>query len=157
MTRKFYWIAVSILLGSGTILLSQSNEGPKSEEYLLLGSANRGAGEPVVFVNPKDPDNIIVVAMATLNRLPSGEAPIPRGPTPEGGRNAAGVQLRIKELVGLPVPRLAGFMASFSGVSSSGAKNTPETFFEVSWRHSDSTSSRSCAESARDFPHSRAW
>ena len=65
MTQKFNWIAVSILLGSGTILLSQSNEGPKPEEYLLLGNANPGAGEP------------IVIAMATLNRLPSGEAPSP--------------------------------------------------------------------------------
>src|SRR5436190_12468356 len=91
-----------MMLFAGVVLsamaLAQSAPEPKSEEYLLLGSPNRGAGEPWVFANPKDPDNIIVVAMATLNRLPSGEAPIPRGPTPGGGRNAAGVQLRIKEL-----------------------------------------------------------
>lgn len=63
-----------------------------SEEYLLLGSPNRGAGEPWVFVNPKNPKNILVVAMATLNRLPTGEPPIlPRG-TP------AATALRIKEL-----------------------------------------------------------
>jgi len=59
---------------------------------LLLGSANRGAGEPIIFVNPKDYDNILVVAMATLNRLPTGETPIqPRG-TP------AATLLRVKEL-----------------------------------------------------------
>ena len=46
---------------------------PPSDEVLLLGSANRGAGEPIIFVNPKDSNNIIVVAMATLNRLPGGE------------------------------------------------------------------------------------
>ena len=62
---------------------SQSEEF-KSDEYLILGSPNRGAGEPMVFVNPKDSNNIIVVAMATLNRLPTGETPLPRG------RGAAG-------------------------------------------------------------------
>jgi hypothetical protein len=64
----------------------------KSDEYLLLGSPNRGAGEPWVYVNPKDPNNIIVVAMATLNRLPTGEPPIVPRTTPEG------VALRIREL-----------------------------------------------------------
>jgi hypothetical protein len=39
----------------------------KGEEYLLIGSAVRGAGEPVIAINPKDPNNIIVGAMANLN------------------------------------------------------------------------------------------
>jgi hypothetical protein len=39
----------------------------KGEEYLLIGSAVRGAGEPVIAINPKNPDNIIVGAMANLN------------------------------------------------------------------------------------------
>src|SRR5437016_1683084 len=84
---------VGCLVLSGAVLLSQPapEEPPKSEEYLLLGSPNRGAGEPIIFVNPKDANNIIVAAMATLNRLPTGETPIPRG-DPEA------VQLRIKEL-----------------------------------------------------------
>jgi hypothetical protein len=74
------------------ILNSQENNAPKSEEYLLMGNVNRGAGEPIIFVNPKDHDNIIVVAMSTLNRLPGGETPIlPRG-TP------AATLLRVKEL-----------------------------------------------------------
>ena len=72
------------------VLLSQSPSPAKSEEYLLLGGPDRGAGEPIIFVNPKDPENIIVVAMATLNRLPSGEVPIGRGP--------GATPLRIKEL-----------------------------------------------------------
>jgi hypothetical protein len=45
----------------------------------------------MVFVNPKDANNIIVVAMATLNRLPTGEAPIRRG-------NPGAVEMRVKEL-----------------------------------------------------------
>jgi hypothetical protein len=69
----------------------KSSEAPKSEEYLLLGSPNRGAGEPFIFVNPKDNDNIIVAAMATLNHLPTGESPIPRG-------QPGVVELRVKEL-----------------------------------------------------------
>jgi hypothetical protein len=80
-----------VLAGAGLSSQTQSATAPASDEYLLLGSANRGAGEPIVFVNPKDANNIIVVAMATLNRLPGGETPIPRG-TPEATR------LRVKEL-----------------------------------------------------------
>ena len=64
----------------------------------------------MVFVNPKDSNNIIVVAMATLNRLPTGETPLPRGrgaagaPTAPGTAGAppaadpARTALRIKEL-----------------------------------------------------------
>ena len=77
-------------LSVGMVQAQPANESP-SEEYLLLGSANRGAGEPWVFVNPKDPNNLIVVAMATLNRLPTGEIPIPRG-------KPGATELRIKEL-----------------------------------------------------------
>ena len=57
----------------------QAASQPQSEEYLLLGSPNRGAGEPFVYSNPKDRDNIIVAAMATMHRLPSGEAPLAGG------------------------------------------------------------------------------
>ena len=39
----------------------------KSEEYLLIGDAIRGAGEPVIAINPKDLNNIIVGAMANLH------------------------------------------------------------------------------------------
>jgi hypothetical protein len=81
------------------LLHSQTGAQPKSDEYLLLGNVNRGAGEPIVFVNPKDPNNIIVTAMATLNRLPSGEVPIQRfNPGGPPKINPAATQLRIKEL-----------------------------------------------------------
>ena len=90
---KLLFRAMLATLGCMACVVAQTpaNDAPKSEEFLLLGSPNRGAGEPIIFVNPKDSNNILVVAMATLNRLPTGETPIPRG-TPEA------VQLRIKEL-----------------------------------------------------------
>jgi len=76
---------------TGTILWSQNGaDASKSEEYLILGSPNRGAGEPIIWVNPKDSNNIIVTAMATLHRLPSGEAPVGRGQT-------GATELRVKE------------------------------------------------------------
>src|SRR3989442_15139276 len=73
------------------LLLAQLPETKKPEEYHLLGTPNRGAGEPIIFVNPRDSNNIIVVSMATLNRLPGGETPIPRG-------GPGATELRVKEL-----------------------------------------------------------
>ena len=92
---RLYFYKVIFLLICLSFVIRQVPAQPgnevRSEEYLLLGSANRGAGEPWVFINPKNSNNIIVVAMATLNRLPTGESPIPR--------NAPGAtELRIKEL-----------------------------------------------------------
>jgi hypothetical protein len=40
-----------------------------SEEYLLLGNANRGAGEPMIAVDPTNPKNIIAVAMGSVQQL----------------------------------------------------------------------------------------
>jgi hypothetical protein len=40
-----------------------------SDEYLLLGDATRGAGEPMIAVDPTNPKNIIAVAMGNLQRL----------------------------------------------------------------------------------------
>ena len=39
----------------------------KGEEFLLIGNANRGAGEPVIAINPRDPNNIVVGGMANLH------------------------------------------------------------------------------------------
>src|SRR5690348_13455331 len=102
--RKSLWLFVALVVlvvSLDGVLHSQSATAPISDEYLLLGSPNRGAGEPYVFVNPKDSNNIIVVAMATLNRLPSGETPLPRPaqpPGPQAAPNPARTALRIKEL-----------------------------------------------------------
>ena len=93
LPRGLAFLAGAMTL-AGTAALSWQTPSaavPPSDEVLLLGSANRGAGEPIIFVNPKDSNNIIVVAMATLNRLPGGEIPVPRG-TPEA------TALRVKEL-----------------------------------------------------------
>jgi hypothetical protein len=40
-----------------------------SPKYLLLGNANRGAGEPMVAVDPTNPNNIIAVAMGSVQQL----------------------------------------------------------------------------------------
>jgi hypothetical protein len=40
-----------------------------SEEYLLLGNATRGAGEPMVAVDPTNPNNIIAVAMGNIQQV----------------------------------------------------------------------------------------
>ena len=47
----------------------------KGEEFLLIGDAVRGAGEPVIAINPKNPNNIIVGAYgqpALRGRRPTG-------------------------------------------------------------------------------------
>src|SRR4051794_37127413 len=115
ITHNRSWSAVAFGVTTlSAVLLSQTAAPPqseefKSDEYLILGSPNRGAGEPMIFVNPKDSNNIIVVAMATLNRLPTGETPLPRGGGPGGvgapggagappAPNPARTALRIKEL-----------------------------------------------------------
>jgi len=53
------------------------------DEYLLIGDAVRGAGEPVIAINPKDPNNIIVGAMANRHFVegsPFGSSRKPVGP-----------------------------------------------------------------------------
>src|SRR6059058_596577 len=40
-----------------------------SEEYLLLGDATRGAGEPMIAVDPTNPNNIIAVAMGNIQQI----------------------------------------------------------------------------------------
>jgi hypothetical protein len=53
------------------------------EEYLLIGDAVRGAGEPVIAINPTDHNNIIVGAMASRHYVegsPFGATQHPVGP-----------------------------------------------------------------------------
>ena len=50
-----------LALLSASALLAQPASAPKSDEFLLLGNVDRGAGEPIIFVNPKDANNMIVV------------------------------------------------------------------------------------------------
>ncbi len=56
-------------------------ERPISEEYLLLGNSTRGAGEPMVAVDPTDPRHIIAVAMGNLQILPGFKPPVTAGMT----------------------------------------------------------------------------
>lgn len=49
-----------------TALVQKPEPAPTSEEYLLLGNATRGSGEPMVAVDPVNPNNIIAVGMGNL-------------------------------------------------------------------------------------------
>jgi len=49
----------------------------KGEEFLLIGNTVRGAGEPVIAIDPTNPNNIIVGAMANLNYVEG--APLGKG------------------------------------------------------------------------------
>jgi len=64
------------LVGVTTQARAQAASSFKSEEYLLLGNATRGAGEPMLAVDPADPRSIVVIAMGSLHRL--SDAPISR-------------------------------------------------------------------------------
>lgn len=72
------------VMGSPTIVRgAQPSKSGDIEEYLLLGDANRGAGEPVIAINPADPRNIIVGAMANQHFVvgsPFGSTRKPVGP-----------------------------------------------------------------------------
>jgi hypothetical protein len=41
----------------------------KGEEFLLVGSASRGAGEPIITIDPKDPNTILVGVSANLHKV----------------------------------------------------------------------------------------
>jgi len=60
------WLGIVVILASVALGRAQTF---KSEEYLLLGNANRGAGEPMVAVDPTNPNNIIAVAMGSVQQL----------------------------------------------------------------------------------------
>lgn len=71
-------IALALVLVGGATVPAWAATGNsfRSEEYLLLGNPTRGAGEPMLAVDPTNPENIVVVAMGSLHKL-SG-APISR-------------------------------------------------------------------------------
>lgn len=106
-------------------------EKPVTEEYLLLGNPTRGAGEPMVAVDPTDPRHIIAVAMGSLQILPGYKAPVSAGMTDKYHEVAnstitwlavthdGGVTWKVGEL-----PILSGKLTrcpdSFAGVTKSG-------------------------------------
>jgi len=121
------------ILIAGT-LLAQAPAGapprpPVSEEYLLLGNASRGAGEPMIAVDPTDPRNMIAVAMGSVQQLHG--KPAVAGGTDEyhlvanstitwvGVTHDAGVTWDVKEL-----PMLSGKLTrcpdSFADVTKDG-------------------------------------
>ncbi len=54
---------------------------PVVDQYLVLGNATRGSGEPMVAVDPTNSRNIIVVGMGSLQILPGYHAPVTAGMT----------------------------------------------------------------------------
>ena len=102
MKRNRTPTAITVLTAilTASMAIPQTNQTPISEEYLILGDANRGAGEPMIAINRKDPNNILIVAMATLHRLPNGE--IPDGVIPPSGPGVGGAvhsaTQRVREL-----------------------------------------------------------
>lgn len=71
------WLAAIVVLAGIGLYAQQRPTGPaapqlpeyKSEEYLLLGDATRGAGEPMIAVDPTNPKNIIATAMGSVQQL----------------------------------------------------------------------------------------
>ncbi|HUX67460.1 MAG TPA: sialidase family protein [Terriglobales bacterium] len=57
-------------------LAAAAQAAPPAEEYLLLGNASRGSGEPMLAVDPTNPRNVIVVGMGSLHKL--SDAPVSR-------------------------------------------------------------------------------
>jgi hypothetical protein len=69
-------MAGAVLLAAAALVAQRGPGGPaepvplpKSEEFLLLGNSLRGAGEPMVAVDPSDPKHVIVVAMGNLHLI----------------------------------------------------------------------------------------
>jgi hypothetical protein len=90
-------IAVACLMSAQIGLLGQSGEAAlpvdqstsyKGEEYLLIGNAVRGAGEPVIAINPKNPNEIIVGAMANQHYVEGAPLGV--------GQERISIQARVK-------------------------------------------------------------
>ncbi|MEO8594103.1 MAG: sialidase family protein [Candidatus Solibacter sp.] len=76
--RSTKWLSLVFILFTGVFICNERVAGQqpatdlpvnlttayKGEEFLLIGDAVRGGGEPVIAINPKNPNNIIVGAMA---------------------------------------------------------------------------------------------
>jgi hypothetical protein len=93
-------VLIALSLSVVQLLHSQTATVPpdfKSDEYLILGNANRGAGEPMIAVNPKDPNNIVVVGMSTWHQIKGQLPPQPGAPPPAGaGNRGAGLMLGLR-------------------------------------------------------------
>jgi hypothetical protein len=68
-TRR--WCFTACMLGLAALHAQNSAPRPSfvSDEYLLLGDATRGAGEPMIAVDPTNPNNMVAVAMGNMQRL----------------------------------------------------------------------------------------
>ena len=60
----------------------------KGEEFLLIGDATRGAGEPVIAISPTNPNIILVGAMSNLNYVEGAPLGV--------GQERISIQARVK-------------------------------------------------------------
>jgi hypothetical protein len=63
---------LTLVAAAAVALLAQTHAtapAEVSDEYLLMGDATRGAGEPMIAVDPTNPKNIIAVAMGNLQKI----------------------------------------------------------------------------------------
>jgi len=66
MFRTFRLAGALVMLA---VIAAHAQKVPVSDEYLLMGDATRGAGEPMIAVDPTNAKNIVAVAMGNLQRL----------------------------------------------------------------------------------------
>ncbi len=59
---------------SGRLAYRTLPEDAGSDEYLLMGSATRGAGEPMIAVDPTNPNDMIAVSMASVQHLGTADS-----------------------------------------------------------------------------------
>jgi hypothetical protein len=67
--NHWYWAAGALALAALRAQIPAPVPSYATDEYLLMGDATRGAGEPMIAVDPTNPGNIIAVAMGNLQRL----------------------------------------------------------------------------------------
>lgn len=78
--NRLFWVVAAFISILGCVSPAQGQQpitnlpvnqstSYKGEEFLLIGSATRGAGEPIIVIHPKDPNIILVGAMANLHQV----------------------------------------------------------------------------------------
>ena len=81
-------VLTAALLASGLSAFAQAR--PGIEEYLVMGDATRGGGEPQIAVNPRNPKNIVITSMANLHAVGTVIPAPPQGRGGRGGGAGAG-------------------------------------------------------------------
>jgi hypothetical protein len=73
--RSAFVLSISFIALTGIAVIAQRGRGgaaeppPKSEEFLLFGNSYRGAGEPMIAVDPVDARHVLAVAMGNVHLI----------------------------------------------------------------------------------------